>query len=141
MGMSEKIRMTKKLLKNYIKYKREIPFLENEIKEMLTSDAGLGNSVIIDYRKGYPRPQNVVGFDWNLYDHRCDVLERRKQQINLVDKWIAEISDGQTRVIMRMRYCEGMPWVKIADKTGYGGRTDYIRLHIRDAYLKKCGIK
>ena len=139
--MSENMRMTKKLLGNYRKYKREIPFLEAELQEMLTSDSGFGNSVILDYKRGYPQPQSVVGFDWDLYGHRCGVLERRKQQVAFVEKWIADIPDGQIRVIFRMRYCEGISWVKIAEKTGCGGREDYIRLHIRDAYLKKSGIK
>ena len=135
------IRITKKLLNNYKKYKGEIPFLQQELNEMQTSDAGIGNSTIFDYRTGYPQPQSVVGFDWDLYEHRQEVLERRKAQVAAVEQWINSIQDGQTRCVFRMRYIESQSWVKIADKTGYGGRPDYVRLHIRDKYLENCKIR
>ena len=31
-------------------------------------------------------------------------------------------------------------WTKIAKSIGYAGNADYVRLHIRDKYLKKQGI-
>lgn len=135
------VKITRKLLRNYQKYKRELPFLRAELEEMLTTDAGLGSSVILDYQTGYPRPQSVVGFDFDLYEHRKGVLERRKEQVKAVEQWISAIEDGQVRCVFRMRYINGMSWVKIAEKTGYGGREDYVRLHIRDKYLEKCKIR
>ncbi len=134
------IKITKNLLNNYQKYRREIPFLEAELVEMLTTDAGIGNSTILDYRDGYPQPQSVVGFDWDLYERRRDTLKLRKEQVEAVEQWIRSIEDGQICCVFRMRYIDGMSWVKIAEKTGYGGREDYVRLHIRDKYLKKCKI-
>lgn len=134
------IRITKKLLNNYQKYKREIPFLKAELDEMQMTDAGIGSSTIFDYRSGYPHPQSVVGFDWDLYEHRKRVLERREAQVAAVEQWIKEIEDGQVRCIFRMWYIDGMSWVKIAEKTGYGGNIDYVRVCIRDAYLKKMKI-
>ena len=59
----EHVKMTKKLLDNYKKLKREIPILEMELEEMRTTDSGLGGSTILDYRTGYGRPQRIVGFD------------------------------------------------------------------------------
>ena len=135
------VKITGNLLKNYRKYKREIPFLEDELEEILTTDVGFGNSVILDYQEGYPRPQSVVGFDRALYERRKGVLEHRKAQVKAVEQWIESIEEGQIRCIFRMRYINGMSWVKIAEKTGYGGREDYVRLHIRDRYLKKCKIR
>lgn len=135
------IKITKKLLKDYQKYKKELSFLKAELEEMLTSDAGIVNSTILDYRDGYPRPQSVVGFDWNLYEYRKEVLKHTELQVQAVEQWVQNIEDGQTRCVFRMRYIEGMNWVKIAEKTGYGGREDYVRLHIRDDYLKKCKIR
>lgn len=135
------VRITGKLLRDYRKYKREIPFLRAELEEMLTSDAGLGSSVILDYQRGYPRPHSVVGFDYDLYERRKGVLERREAQVKAVEQWIESIEEGQVRCVFRMRYINGMSWVKIAEKTGYGGREDYVRVVIRDRYLKKCGIR
>ena len=135
------IKISRKLLKNYQKYKREIPFLWVELEEMQTSDSGIGNSVILDYRNGYPQPQSVVGFDWDLYEHRKGVLKRKEAQVKAVEQWIESIEDGQIRCVFRMRYINGMSWVKIAEKTGYGGREDYVRIVIRNRYLEKCNIK
>lgn len=135
------VKVTRKLLRNYQKYKRELPFLKAELEEMLTTDAGIGSSVILDYQTGYPRPQSVVGFDFDLYEHRKEVLERRKEQVKAVEQWINAIEDGQVRCVFRLRYIDGMSWVRIAEKTGYGGREDYVRRHIRDRYLEKCKIR
>ncbi len=140
-GDAVDIKITKKLLSSYRKYRREIPLLETELEELLTTDAGIGNSTILDYRDGYPQPQSVVGFDRALYERRKEILEHRKEQVKAIEQWIRSIEDGQIRCVFRMRYLDGMSWVKIAEKTGYGGKEDYVRLHIRDKYLKKCKIR
>lgn len=135
------IKMTKKMLQDYTKTKKEIPILEAELHMMKTTDSGIGNSTIYDYRDGYAKPQSVIGFDWPLYEHRQKVIERKKEKIEAVEVWINSIEDGQTRCVFRMRYIDGMEWVKIAAQTGYGGSHDYPRKCIRDAYLKEIGIK
>ena len=135
------IKITKKLLEDYKKIKREIPILEAELQEMITTEAGMGNDTIFDYRDGYPKPQSVVGFNWPLYENRKRVLERKKEKQKAVEQWINYIEDGQTRCVFRMRYIDDMNWVKIAAKTGYKGNHDYPRRHIRDKYLQINGIK
>lgn len=135
------IKVTRKLLDDYRKIKREIPILEIELEEMKTTDSGIGNSTILDYRTGQARPQSVVGFDRELYRRRKKTLEKKKAQIKAVDQWINQIEDGQTRCIFRMYYIDGMTWIRIAAKTGYSKSPDYPRLHIRDEYLKKRKIK
>ena len=135
------IKMTKKLLDDYKKIKKEIPILEYELREMQTTDAGIGNDTIFDYRDGYPKPQSVVGFDWPLYEHRKKIIERKKEKLKAVEEWINSIEDGQTRCVFRMKYIDDMNWIKIASKTGYKGNHDYPRLYIRDKYLKESGIK
>ena len=134
------IRITRKLLENYQKYKREIPLLENELKELLETDRGLGSSVILDYRDGFPKPRSVVGFDWELYERRKTALARKKEMVKAAEEWVNGIEDGQTRYVFRMYYMEGMSWAKIARKMGYGGNADYPRRHIRDKYLEKNKI-
>lgn len=135
------IKITKRLLEDYKRLKREIPILEAELKEMISTEAGMGNDTILDYRDGYPKPQSVVGFNWPLYENRNRVLERKKEKLKAVEQWINSIEDGQTRCVFRMRYIDDMNWVKIAAKTGYRGNHDYPRLYIRDKYLKESGIK
>lgn len=134
------IKITKKLLNDYPRYKREIPLLERELSEMNTSEAGLGSSVIFDYSTGYPRPQAVVGFDHALYKRRRIILENKKAKVAAVEEWIEKIENIQTRTVFRMRYIQGKSWIKIAKETGYASNTDYPRLYIRDKYLKENGI-
>ncbi len=134
------IKITRKLLDDYRKIKREIPILEIELEEMKTTDSGIGNSTILDYRTGQPRPQSVVGFDRELYRRRKKTLEKKKAQIKAVEQWINQIEDGQTRCVFRMFYIDGMIWEKIAIKTGYSKSPDYPRKMIRDDYLKKQKI-
>ena len=119
----------------------EIACLEEELQEMRETDKGLGNSTIMDYRKGYAQPQSVVGFDWKKYEQKQNLLERKRQEKKEVKDWIENIEDGQTRWVFRMWYIEKMSWKRIAQKMGYGGNEDYPRKHIRDKYLKKCKIK
>lgn len=135
------IKITRKLLDDYGKIKRELPLLEAELDEMLTTDTGMGNSTILDYRTGQARPQSVVGFNRELYRRRKKTVEKKKAQVKAVEQWIKQIEDGQTRCIFKMFYIDGMTWVRIAVKTGYAGNPDYPRLHIRDAYLKRNKIK
>lgn len=135
------IKITRKLLDSHKRRKREIPLLELELSEMKKGDNGVGNSTVFDYRDGYPRPQSVVGFDWPLYEHRKKALERKKEQVKAVEKWINAIEDGQTRCVFKMFYIDGMTWERIAIKTGYADSPDYPRLMIRDKYLKDRNIK
>lgn len=134
------IKITKKLLNDYSRYKREIPLLERELLEMNTTEAGLGSSTIFDYTTGYPRPQAVVGFDHELYERRRTVLTNKRAKIAAVEEWIEKIENIQTRTVFKMRYTQGKTWVKIAKEIGYADNEDYVRIRIRDEYLKKCGI-
>lgn len=137
------IKITRKLLDDYRKLKREIPVLDQELKDMQQGDNGFNHSVIMDYRTGEPRAQSVVGFDWPLYERRQKILATKKAKVKAVEKWIEAIEDGQTRCVFRMFYKDGMSWMKIAEKIKATGdhAEDYPRICIRDVYLKKVGIK
>lgn len=135
------IKITRKLLDNYRKLKREIPVLSMELAEMKQGEAGLGNSTIFDYSTGFARPQSVVGFDQERYDRRKRTYEHKNEQVAAVDNWIQNIEDGQTRYVFKAFYQQSLTWEKIAEKTGYSQSPDYPRLYIRDTYLKKCEIK
>lgn len=135
------IKITRKLLDEYRKTKRELPILAWELDEMMKGEAGLGNSTIFDYSTGFARPQSVVGFDQERYDRRKRTYEHKNEQVAAVDNWIQNIEDGQTRYVFKAFYQQGLTWEKIAEKTGYSQSPDYPRLYIRDTYLKKCEIK
>lgn len=135
------IKITRKLLGDYRRLKRQIPILELELVEMRDGDNGFNNSTVLDYRTGQARPQSVVGFDWKLYERRQKTLEHKKERCRAVERWVDAIEDGQARCVFRMFYIDGMSWLKIAEKIGVPQNEDFPRKCIRDAYLKKMKIR
>ena len=111
-----------------------IPLAKIKITRKLLS------SFVMDYKKGYPRPEAVPGFDWKLHDRREKILDNKKARCKAVEDWIRSIEDGQARYVFRMFYIEGMTWDGIAAKIGYSNSPDYPRLYIRDKYLKEHNI-
>ena len=128
-------------LETYPKLCKDIPLLEAEIRNMKEGDNGLGNATVFDYRTGYPRPQPVIGFNWELYEKRQTQLERMKQRKARIDAWIEEIEDVRTRTVFKMKYQQEKNWADIAKALGYRGNADYPRIRIRDEYLKQKNIK
>lgn len=129
-------KVTKKMLKDYIKAKKEIPLLRAELNTMNTTEAGLGSSVIFDYQKGFPRPQAIVGFDQERYNRRRSLLESKEKLVAAVEKWIDEIEDTQTRLVFKMRYKQEQRWDRIAKMLGYES-ADYVRIVLHDRYIDK----
>lgn len=80
----EEVKITRKLLDNYKKLKRELPFLEYELDELWETDKGLGNSVILNGKAGSKKPETVVGFDYEKYNRRKRLLLGRKDRWQLL---------------------------------------------------------
>ena len=133
--------MTVKRLESYRRLVREITILRWELNEMNTTDAGLGSSVINDYRGGYAQPQAVVGFDGERYRRKRRLLDKKEAEATEIKNWVEAIEDTVTRKVFEYYYLDGLPWKEIAKRLGYRDNPDYPRLHIRDRYLKSCGIK
>lgn len=134
--------ITSKRLDDYRnKLRWDIKCLELELYEMVNTDAGIGNSTIMDYRDGYPKPQSVVGFDRNRYMRKEEILKRKKKEAAEIKAWLEEIEDGQTRTVFKLWYMDRLTWKSIAKKIGMPHNEDFPRKCIRDAYLKKMGIK
>ena len=126
--------ITSKRLDDYRnKLRWDIKCLELELYEMVNTDAGIGNSTIMDYR--------VVGFDRNRYMRKEEILKRKKKEAAEIKAWLEEIEDGQTRTVFKLWYTDRLTWKSIAKKIGLPHNEDFPRKCIRDAYLKKMGIK
>lgn len=133
-------KITKQRLEGYRKLKWDIACLEKELSDMVNTDSGMGNSTIMDYRTGYPRPQNIMGFDWKRYEQKQMLLEKKKNEAAEVKEWIDDIEDDQARYVFKMWYLDNLSWRTIAKNIGLPHNEDYPRLHIRDKYLRKCRI-
>lgn len=112
--------MDREQLDAYQSKKAEIQELEAKLRELPGNESLIGNSVILDYRRGYPQPQSVVGYDYDLEQRRRERWEKRleilRSEVTEVEDWIEAIPDSLTRRIFRMYYCEGMKQSKIAKK-------------------------
>lgn len=128
------VKVTRKMIQDYVKTRKDVKLLERELHEMKTTDKGLGNSVIMDYSTGFPRPQSVVGFDMDKYERRKTTLENKADQCAAVEKWIEEIEDTQTRQVFELRYLKEQQWKQVAKRMGYKYE-DYARIAIHDKYL------
>lgn len=106
-------------LKEYKSKKEEIAELAYKL-EHLSSDL-VGNSTILDYQKGYPRPQAVVGTDQERFYRLNAQWRQRKEQLedecSKVEDFIEGIPDSLTRRVFRQRFIEGRTQEQISKST------------------------
>lgn len=112
--------MTKERLEGYRSCKEEINELRYRIECVKNDDNMIGNDTIFDYRTGYPRPQAVVGYDYEkearLTARYLSRIDKLKTECTEVEEWIEAISDSLTRRIFRMYYIDGVRQKTIAKK-------------------------
>lgn len=110
--------MTREQLEEYRSKKEEIAELTYKLQHLGEDDEMVGNDVIMDYRKGYPRPQSVVGVDWDKYDNAkaryTSRLGKLQEECDAVEQFVEDIEDSMTRRIFRMYYIDGMTQEKVA---------------------------
>lgn len=128
--------MTKEILKSYLDMKDEMAELNYKLLHM-KENGFVGNSIINDYRSGYPIPQAVIGIDQKeyrrtkeRYSNRIAELEKKCEEI---EKYVESISDSGTRRIFRMAFLEGKKQKDIA-KAVHMERSNISKKI--DAYLK-----
>ena len=112
--------MTKEKLEAYQSNKAEINELQYKLDHLGEGDSLIGNDVIMDYRKGYPRPQSVVGYDYALEKSRRERWTKRigklQEEVDAVEVWIEAIPDSLTRRCFRMVYVDGMTQKQVGKK-------------------------
>ena len=110
--------LTKEFLESYRSKKAEIRELQDILLYGFGGDSMFGNDTILDYRKGYPVPQAVVGVDWNKVDRTERRYKKRieilKKECEDVEQFIDEIPDSLTRRIFRMYFIDNMTQKEIS---------------------------
>ena len=110
--------MTRERLEAYRSEKDEIAELKHKLTHLGEGDSLIGNDTIFDYRSGYPKPQAVVGYDYDreqkLRDTYRKRIEKLEQQCAEVEQWVETIPDSLTRRIFRMAFVDGLPQRRIA---------------------------
>ena len=110
--------MTKEMLQSYRSKKDEIAELDWVLRHRWQDERLIGNDVVFDYRKGYPRPQSVIGFDYDRYDRLQDIDNEKKslleQECEEIENWVEEIPDSLTRRIFRLTFIQGRKQKEVA---------------------------
>lgn len=108
------------MLREYRSNKDEIVELQQKLRELPGSESLIDNSVILDYRKGYPQPQPIVGYDHGLEERRRERWTKRiellQAEVDEVERWIEAIPDGTDRRIFRMAFMDRVSQAKIGKK-------------------------
>ena len=104
--------MAKERLEAYRNNKTEILSLKYILNNRWQSETMIGNDVILDYSKGYPIPQSIVGFDQEKYERLQERDLKRKERLEKeceeVEKFVEDIEDTQLHCIFRMYYIDGI---------------------------------
>ena len=112
--------MEREQLERYLSQKEEIRELRYKLEHLGEGDSLVGNSTIFDYSTGYPKPQAVVGYDYNKEWRLRERYETRLKKLEIdceeTEQWIEAIPESQTRRIFRMRFLEGMILEQIGKK-------------------------
>ena len=113
--------MDRQQLERYRSQKEEIRELQYKLEHLGEGGSLIGNDIIFDYSTGFPRPQAVVGCDYDkeqrLRARYKDRLLKLKKECEETEQWVEAIIDSQTRRIFRMRYLEGKTLEQVGKKT------------------------
>ena len=121
--------MTKERLEQYRSNLREIKYLTVKLENLWKDDGLIGNDIIFDYRTGYPKPQPVVGHDYELEAKRRERYENLRAKLQAendnIEEFVFGIPDGRTRRIFQLYFLEGLSQEKVArkvhmDRSGVG---------------------
>ena len=111
--------MTKERLMAHRSNKDEILELSYALENRWKSETMIGNDVVLDYSKGYPMPQSVVGFDQGRYERAQDRDFRRKKKLEKEceenEEFVSKIKNPITRRIFRLYFIDGRKQVKQSD--------------------------
>ena len=112
--------MTRERLEAYKNNAAEIRELKEKLTYLGEGDNMLKSDVIMDYRKGYPQPSAIVGYDYELeckrrrrYQKKIAELEAEQDNI---EEFVFGIQDGRVRRIFQLYFLEGLTQEKVARK-------------------------
>lgn len=108
--------VTKKKLEDYRSLRAELADLEDELNEMCRTDKGFGNDVIMNYTKGYPKPETVVGFDWPKFHRRNNLYTKIQTECEEIEQFVFNVDDSFARRVLKLYYIDGLSQRQVAKK-------------------------
>lgn len=113
-------KMTRERLEAYKSNAEEIKELRHKLAHLGEGDSLIGNDVIFNYQTGFPMPQAVVGYDYELERKRRtryqnQIAKLAAEQDN-IEEWVFGIRDSRVRRIFQLCYLEGLTQEKAGRK-------------------------
>lgn len=112
--------MTRERLEQYQSNKAEIKELKYKLQHLREGDSLIGNDVVFDYRSGYPQPQAVVGYDYELEAKRRkryeDHIAKLQAEQDNIEEWVFAIRDSRTRRIFQLYFLDGLTQERVGRK-------------------------
>lgn len=112
--------ITRERLEMYRNNRAEIRELKEKLQHLGEGDSLIGNSVVMDYRKGYPQPSAVVGYDYDLEQKRRkryqDQIAKLEAEQDALEEFVFGIPDGRMRRMFQLYFLEGLTQEKVARK-------------------------
>lgn len=103
--------MTRERLDAYRSNRLEIKELDYILNNRWKSETMISVDTILNYRKGYPVPEGIAGFDQDRYERLQDRDIRKKSKLikecKEIEEYVNSIPDSITRRIFRLYFIEG----------------------------------
>jgi DNA-directed RNA polymerase specialized sigma subunit len=122
--------MTKEELSRLRNLQKEIDILEKEldnISEQYVTDKVVGSTAFHPYILTH---YNISGYDSRGYSKKVKrlqkqlqrELDKRMDERQKLEEYIESVNDDIARMILRLRYINGLGWNQIGNELGYGER-------------------
>lgn len=134
--------MTKKRLEQYSSIKAEVAELKAKIKAREKSQL---TDTVTGSSPEYPFTKHTVTIKG--VDYGSDLLTQRlkekeyllDEECAYIEKWLDTVEDSLIRLIVRMKYIEGMSWPQVSYKLAHDHKLDYAPDALRmraERYMK-----
>lgn len=134
--------MTKRRLEQYSSIKAEVTELKAKIKAREKSQL---TDTVTGSSPEYPFTKHTVTIKG--VDYGSDLLTQRlkekeyllDEECAYIEKWLDTVEDSLIRLIVRMKYIEGMSWPQVSYKLAHDHKLDYAPDALRmraERYMK-----
>lgn len=137
--------MDKNILEQYEDMKKEYEDTERRIRqtteELSKYDAKYQVQDSVTGGMGGTQHFKIKGFPYPEYQRKRTLLMSRKLRLEAlkekldlkldeVEQYIDTIEDSRKRLILKLRYVDGLQWREVAKKLGPGNNEDSVRIEI-----------
>lgn len=138
--------MTKERLEQYAALAEEISVLKSQLYKLRQRGPDVAGDAVQTAAE-FPYSLHTIpikGLDIEAYEAKMKrienklarALDRAAEDRGELEDFISTVPDSITRLIMRLRYIDGLPWRRVADRMGY--RCESSARSKAERYLNKC---